>query len=154
MRQFAAKSLISLVLPLVVKWARRQEARILAEGRTLTVSEAAFASWLGVSNPGEIRVLEIEQIPMPGKGLRWIARLTGYPHQPPAGMALGRGVFVKQKLAKHRELVAHELVHVAQYQRLGGLESFLKCYLMECLMQGYEGAPLEIEAQEKAQVFG
>jgi hypothetical protein len=37
-------------------------------------------------------------------------------------------------------------VHTAQYERLGGIEPFLRQYLRECLTIGYPEAPLEQEA--------
>ena len=40
----------------------------------------------------------------------------------------------------------HELAHVTQYDRLGGILPFLRKYLFECLTMGYESAPLELEA--------
>jgi hypothetical protein len=43
-------------------------------------------------------------------------------------------------------IVVHELAHVAQYERLGGILSFLRKYLFECLTMGYVASPLELEA--------
>jgi hypothetical protein len=43
-------------------------------------------------------------------------------------------------------LIVHELAHVAQYERLGGILPFLRKYLFECLTVGYAAAPLELEA--------
>jgi hypothetical protein len=47
-------------------------------------------------------------------------------------------------------LIAHELVHAAQYERLGGILPFLRQYLVECLTIGYANAPMELEAAEMA----
>ena len=44
-------------------------------------------------------------------------------------------------------MIAHELVHVAQYERLGGIEPFLRQYLRECLTVGYDESALENEAR-------
>jgi len=38
------------------------------------------------------------------------------------------------------------LVHVAQYERSGGILPFLRRYLFECLTVGYSASPLELEA--------
>jgi hypothetical protein len=43
-------------------------------------------------------------------------------------------------------LIVHELVHVAQYETLGGILPFLRKYLFECLTMGYAASPLELEA--------
>jgi hypothetical protein len=45
----------------------------------------------------------------------------------------------------------HELVHTAQYERLGGIVAFLRKYLSECATSGYRAAPLEEEAIAVAQ---
>jgi len=45
-----------------------------------------------------------------------------------------------------RFLVAHELVHTAQYERCGSIAAFLRQYLHECLSIGYPDAPMEQEA--------
>jgi hypothetical protein len=49
-----------------------------------------------------------------------------------------------------RRLVAHELAHTMQYERLGSVRAFLRQYLVECLTTGYAGAALELEAIEAA----
>ncbi|HEX4665027.1 MAG TPA: hypothetical protein VH207_00400 [Chthoniobacterales bacterium] len=51
---------------------------------------------------------------------------------------------------RDRALVAHELAHTAQYERLGGIAPFLKQYLFECLTIGYPAAPMEQEAIAEA----
>jgi hypothetical protein len=62
------------------------------------------------------------------------------------GLALRYGIFVRSDCWGERALVAHELAHTAQYERLGGIRPFLRQYLMECLTIGYPAAPLEQEA--------
>jgi hypothetical protein len=50
-----------------------------------------------------------------------------------------------------RELIVHELIHVLQYERFGGIEGFLKAYMPEILPpQRYEEGPLEEEATNVA----
>jgi predicted SprT family Zn-dependent metalloprotease len=44
-------------------------------------------------------------------------------------------------------LIAHELVHVRQYERVGGIEPFLKEYVKEVVFPPeYPNGPLEQEA--------
>lgn len=50
---------------------------------------------------------------------------------------------------RHLELVLHELVHVAQYARLGDLV-FPLVYLAQGARHGYDAHPLEREARERA----
>ena len=66
------------------------------------------------------------------------------------GLAAGRGIFVRVGHEGSRSLLAHELVHTAQYERLGGIRPFLRRYLRECMVLGYAGAPMEREAVEES----
>jgi hypothetical protein len=43
------------------------------------------------------------------------------------------------------------LVHVRQYEQLGGFAPFLRQYLWECVTVGYLHAPMEREAQLMAE---
>ena len=61
-------------------------------------------------------------------------------------MTLGKGIYI---LKGNWDVIRHELVHVAQYQQLGGIGPFMERYLVECLTCGYFDAPLEVEAREK-----
>jgi hypothetical protein len=56
------------------------------------------------------------------------------------------GIFVRSDCWGERALVAHELAHTAQYERLGGIRPFLRKYLQGCLTIGYPGAPLKQKA--------
>ena len=66
-----------------------------------------------------------------------------------AALGMG-GIYIREDLWGDRPLVAHELVHVAQYERYGSVEAFLRAYLEECLMIGYPNGPLEQEAISRA----
>jgi hypothetical protein len=131
----------------VTPWMEHQERRILREGRGLTASELAMAGDLGISRPQNVRVLLIDPIPVPVPQA-WISLANGWglPVFAPGGMTLGYGIFAA---AESMDLVRHELVHVAQYERLGGIAPFLKRYLFECLTVGYADAPLELEARRR-----
>lgn len=50
--------------------------------------------------------------------------------------------------------LAHELAHVAQYERLGGFYGFLKQYLEECINPGYPLGALEQEAKQAESSLG
>jgi len=66
------------------------------------------------------------------------------------GLTLKYGVFFRWDCWRDRSLIAHELVHTTQYERLGGILPFLRQYLFECLTIGYANAPMELEAAEVA----
>ena len=141
-----ALTLASGIAPATARWAQDQERRILAEGKPLEAGDLVFAAELEIEDPEEIRVLEINPIPTPlPRPLLKLAESWGFPVFEPAGMTLGRGIYI---LEGHSRVLRHELVHVAQYQRLGGIELFMRQYLTECLFHGYFAAPLEEEARE------
>ena len=62
------------------------------------------------------------------------------------GLTLNYGIFIRSDCWADRLLIVHELAHVAQYERLGGILPFLRKYLFECLTVGYAAAALELEA--------
>lgn len=140
-----ALTLADGIAPAVARWAHDQERRILAEGIPLNEESLAVATDLHIAGPDEIRVLVAEPIPLPvPRALLKLAGMLGFPVFEPAGMALGRGIYL---LHHDSRILRHELVHVAQYQRLGGIEPFMRRYLTECLTAGYLDAPLEVEAR-------
>jgi hypothetical protein len=69
----------------------------------------------------------------------------------PRGLTVRYGIFVRADCRQDRDLLLHELVHTAQYERLGGIVSFLRKYLFECATAGYRTAPMEQEAISIAQ---
>ena len=140
------------LLPLATAWAEAEEARILAEGVPLTATQLADARWLGAAQPERVRLLVMDSIPAPehpllqeaGQAMQLITPFT-------AGLTLRHGIYVRRDFAGDRFLVAHELVHTSQYERLGGITPFLRQYLHECLTAGYPNAPMEQEAVMKAE---
>jgi len=143
-----ALTLASGVAPAISRWAQVQERRILAEGVPLKEEHRAFAAELKIAQPEDVRVLEVEKVPLPvPDSLVRIARGFGFRIITPAGMTLGRGIYV---LKGNWGVMRHELVHVEQYQELGGIAPFMRRYLLECLAHGYEDAPLEVDAEKRS----
>ncbi|HEY0074510.1 MAG TPA: hypothetical protein VGB77_10435 [Abditibacteriaceae bacterium] len=137
------------LLPRAVMWAREQENLILERGVPLDAWEEQVARRLGVLHPDKVRLLQVAQVPMPEEAdLRAAASAAGLVAGDSAGMALRYGIFIREDFWREREIVAHELVHTAQCERLGW-EPFLRQYLTECLLSGYSQAPLEQEARDK-----
>lgn len=135
------------LLPIAVQWAADQERRVLCEGVGLSEIEMADAQAIGVRNPERVRLLRVEMIPVPAHPmLRAAAASINFLTAAPRGLALAYGIFVRADQWRDRELIAHELVHTAQYQRLGGLLPFLQTYIYQCATVGYSNAPLEVEA--------
>ena len=66
------------------------------------------------------------------------------------GLTAVYGVIVRLDCAKNLGLLAHEFVHVTQYERLGR-EGFLQEYIQQIAAHGYQNAPFELEADTKAE---
>jgi hypothetical protein len=135
------------VLPVAVQWAAEQERRVLCEGVRLSAIELADAKAIGVRNPERVRLLRVQTIPVPAHPmLRAAAASINFLTASPRGLALDYGIFIRADCWRDRSLIAHELVHTAQYQRLGGILPFLQTYIFQCATVGYPNAPLELEA--------
>lgn len=78
--------------------------------------------------------------------LAYAAQMTGLIGPGMVGLTLGYGVFVCEGHDNSR-LVAHELRHVYQYERVGSISKFLEIYLQQIAAFGYQDAPLEIDAR-------
>ncbi len=143
-----ARILADSLAPPLARWARTRERQILRHGRPLPPDLAEFASSLGIVSPDEIRIERTDRVAMPPpEFLSEAAIRLGLPVFRAAGMALGRGI---SATSENPALLRHELVHVLQFQRLGGHHAFMHRYIEECLRFGYRWAPLEIEARERS----
>ena len=135
------------LLPLAAEWAAEEEARALREGEPLTPQELIDASTIGVHQPERVRLLRVESVPFPAQPqLRAAAEAIQFLSPETRGLTLQYGIFLRWDCWRQRPLVAHELVHTAQCERLGGILPFLRQYLVECLTIGYANAPMELEA--------
>ena len=139
------------LLPLAAKWAEEEEQRVLHEGVPLSEQEMTDAKAIGVRRPQRIRLLRVEAVPMPiDPQLRAAAETIHFLSPETRGLTLQYGILLRWDCWRERPLIAHELVHAAQYERLGGILPFLRQYLVECLTIGYPNAPMELEAAEVA----
>jgi len=135
------------LLPRAAAWASGEESRILAAGIALTATQLSDARRVGVAQPERIRLLVVDSIPRPDDPiLRAASEATGLLSPFTAGLSLRYGIYVRSEFVDDRFLIAHELVHTAQYERCGGIIEFLRQYLHECLAIGYPDAPMEQEA--------
>ncbi len=135
------------LLPLAARWGEALERRILREGVALNDEELADARALGLRHPDRVRLLCLASVPTPDDfALRTAAAAVQFLTPTTRGLALRHGVFIRADCWRNRGLIAHELAHTEQYERLGGIEPFLRQYLTECLTMGYPAGPLEQEA--------
>jgi hypothetical protein len=140
-------SQFEVLLPLARDWVAQQEERILREGVPLSPPEIADAQQVGVKEPERVRLLPVETIPSPAHPmLKAACTATNLVPAAPRGLTLSYGVFVRSDHWRDRALIVHELVHIAQYERLGGIEPFLRQYLTECATVGYSNSSMEDEA--------
>jgi hypothetical protein len=138
---------LSLAVPLATAWVEEQERKILSEGVRLTPHKAFDAHLVGVKNPGKVRLLKTDFIPLPENPvLRKANELFNLVSPVTAGITFGYGIYIREDWWGDRPLLAHELVHVGQYERRGSVGAFLRDYLEECLTIGYPNGPLEQEA--------
>ena len=150
-KKWWVRPVVWMALPFTARWVREQERRILRNGRPLNETEIEYARRTGIPCPECVRLLVLPEIPTPADGfLGTLARLFRFPLFAASGMALGHGIYLADEVAGNRTILVHELVHVSQYERLGGIRRFLKDYLDQCLTDGYENAELEREANETA----
>ena len=135
------------VVGLATLWVRRREVAILRAGVALTPGEITLARTLGVRAPQRVRVMAVPRVPLPLHHVCQVLRRAGCLPRHIAGMTLGYGIVLRADCAHNAALLAHELVHVRQYERLGGVSGFLRQYLSECVWPGYPYGALEIEAR-------
>ncbi len=148
-------SQFEILLPLATAWAAEEQQQILRTGVPLLEAEISEARRVGVKEPERVRLLKVETIPAPTHpSLQAACRATNFVPAMPRGLTVFYGVFVRSDYWRDRHLIAHELVHVAQYERLGGIEPFLRQYLFECATVGYAASPLEGEAISGASGIG
>src|SRR5881394_1579659 len=114
------------------QWAKSQEAYILEHGVPLTADQVADAQQAGVTDPSAVRVLVVHRIPLPdGKELAEAARRAQIITDASRGVTIGHGIIIRADSWRDRELLLHQLVHVAQCERSGGLEKFVNEYLLD-----------------------
>ena len=119
-------------VPLAYQWAKEQEAFILRHGASLSTRQMADARLAGVQDPARIRVLVVDRMPLPEGGeLAEAARSAQIITNASRGVAIGHGIIIRVDSWNNRELLLHQLVHVAQCERSGSLESFVRDYLCD-----------------------
>jgi hypothetical protein len=142
------------MLPRAAAWARQQEQFMLGNPASLVLIPQGqdIARRAGVARPEAVRILGVPEIPLPDEAdLRQAAVAFGLITPGTAGLTIGHGIYVRQDYLNDAKLIAHELKHVAQYERLGGIPAFLRQYLSEVNQHGYPAAPMEQEAIDFAE---
>ncbi len=135
--------------PLAYQWAKTQEAYILKHGAPLAPHQLADAGRAGVNHPARVRVLVVDRIPLPeDHDLADAARRAQIITDASRGVAIGYGIIIRADSWQNRELLLHQLVHVAQCERSGSLEAFVAEYLSDRLSsRDFSVGSLEDEAR-------
>ena len=120
------------LLPLAYQWAKAQEQFILARGAPLGTRHTADARQVGVQDCSRVKVLVVDRIPLPDNTeLAEASRRTHIVTDASRGVTIGHGIMIRADCWGDRELILHQLVHVAQCERSGGLEPFVQEYLCD-----------------------
>ena len=145
---------IIVLIPKATVWTQQQEQEILKDGVPLSDNQLEDARKLSVKNPEKVRLLCVNQIPLPDDPeLKSANQLLKLITPGTIGLSCQYGIFIKKDYWNHRETVAHELVHVSQYEKFGNIQEFLSRYIPECIKPGYPNGLLEQEARNKAKLI-
>ena len=141
------------LLPLACEWAKAQVQFILARGMPLDPRHRADAARVGVRDSSSVRMLVVDRMPLPENyELAKAARYTQIITECCRGVAFGHGIIIRADAWGDRELVVHQLVHVAQCERSGGIEPFVQRYLCDRHeSEEFSIGALEAEARRIAQ---
>lgn len=70
-------------------------------------------------------------------------------------MTFRYAIFVRNPDLQDVPLLAHELVHVRQYEQAGSINRYLEEYVRQLVTHGYQSMPFETEAvREATRIFG
>lgn len=147
------KTLLDALVPRADTWFSQQERRLQQQGRPLADSEIEIAKTMGVLHPESVRVVVLDPFPMPDEPVfRQAVVSLGLESSRACGFSMGYAILIKPGFEGSVGLLAHELVHVAQRERYG-TTPFIRRYLTEICVVGYERSPIEQEARERSAVF-
>jgi hypothetical protein len=120
------------LFPLAWDWAKAQEEFILERGASLGPIYSIDAERVGIKDPSRVRVLIVDRIPVPeDEDLAEAASRSLIITAACRGVAIGHGIIIRLDCWGDRELMVHQLIHVAQCERAGGFEPFLYQYLSQ-----------------------
>jgi len=133
------------LVPLAHQWTKKQEEFVLAHG-------TALSPQAGVRDCERIRILVVDRIPLPEDGD--LAEATRNAHiitEDTRCVGLGHAIIIRADAWGDRELLLHNLVHIAQCERSGGLEPWVRQYLFDrCNSATFTVGSLEDEARRIA----
>jgi hypothetical protein len=140
------------LLPFAYEWAKAQEEYVLTHGIPLSPQHIADARLAGVLDCERVRILVVDRIPLPEGGeLAEAARRTRIITDGTRCVGIGHAVIIRADAWGDRELLLHNFVHIAQCERSGGLEPWVRRYLFDRQNSAtFTLGPLEDEARQLA----
>jgi hypothetical protein len=140
------------LLPVAYQWAKAQEELVLAHGSPLSPQQMADARRAGVQDCERIRVLLVDRIPLPENSeLAAAARRTRIITADTRCVGFGHAIIIRAEAWGDRELLVHNLAHIAQCERSGGLEQWVQHYLSDRQTSAsFSAGALEEEARRIA----
>ena len=146
---------LAALAPKAIAWAEALAATTLKSGTPLTALQRDIAVKSGVREPGKIRIVVVDRVPLPDEpSLKAAAAQVGLSEEWAAGMTLGHAVIVHRGYENDVRLLSHEFRHVAQYEAVGGIAPFLGAHLQHLAQYGYENSPFEVDARAHEQAAG
>ena len=140
-----------ILSPAAYQWAITQERLILERGAPLGSRHLQDARLVGVQDPSRVRVLVVDRIPFPeDEMLAQAARRAQIITDASHAMTVGYGIVIRADCWHDRELLVHQFVHVAQCERSGGLELYMKAYLIDRREARFSAGLMEEEARRVA----
>ena len=105
-----------------------------------------IARAVGVQQPERIRIEFANQLPLPDiQPLRGVVVKLFTPEM--AGVTFGHSIIIRKEHGDDR-LFSHEFRHVFQYEQFGSIAAFIKEYMQQVAVYGYQYMPLEIDARK------
>jgi hypothetical protein len=120
------------LLSLACQWTKEQEEFVMQHGNSLGPRHMADAILAGVKKPGRVKMLVVDRIALPDNPqLAEASKRTGIVTEDTKCMGFGYALIVRVDAWNDRELLLHNLVHIAQCERAGGLEQWCRRYLSD-----------------------
>ncbi len=113
-------------------YVKAQEKLILEQGLPLSLKQVEDAKLTGVRETDRVRILVVDRIlPPENEELAEAARQAQIITTTSRAVTMGHGIMLRADSWQDRELILHQLVHVAQCERCGGLETYVTQYLQD-----------------------
>jgi len=150
----AAVAAAARLEPDTLAWYHACETAGLAQGRPLDAGQMALARAVGVRQPERVRIVAGFTYPAPAdpKFEQAIQTTIRSAPVPLAASTFGYAIFINPNDIGIRSVLAHELTHVAQFERLG-MPGFVHQFVLQLTLFGHLRAPLEREARANGNRF-